>query len=86
MAMPLSAARKTFSQSSVFSDRISFSRSIRDLWVAAASSVWAVSPLFSVLLSPFAPQAARDSTISVASSSAVIFFSFMLIPPCFLQC
>ena len=85
MAMPLSAARKTFSQSSVFSDRISFSRSIRDLWVAA-SSVWAVSPLFSVLLSPFAPQAARDSTISVASSSAVNFFIFMLIPPCFLQC
>ena len=89
MAMPLSASMKTFSQSAVFCDRIVFSCSISFLCRASASSAFfgssvmaELSPLISAILSlSFVPQAAKDSTSRAASSSAVNFLNFILIPP-----
>ena len=84
MVMPLSAERKTFSQRSVFSERMAFSCSISALYLAAASSAFfGPSPVSVFVFPSFAPQAASASTISAASSSAVSFFSFILFPPCF---
>ena len=89
MAMPLSACIKTFSHSSVFSDRIAFSCSSNSLCRASASSAFLGSPVMAEplpLMSPilslfFVPQAAKASTISTAKASAKILFMFILIPP-----